>query len=77
MEWKASCWSLSFLSSDYVMIVCAMVFFDLVGLAEERTKQAFFERINNKQVPKNRNQCPSEQTRRSNTPALGRSCLLG
>jgi len=30
-----------------------------------------------KQVPKNRNQCPSERTQRSNTPALGRSRLLG
>ena len=47
MERKASCWSLLFLSSDYVMMVRAAVFFDLVGLAPGGwTERPLFERIN-------------------------------
>ena len=46
MELKASCWSLLFLSSDYVMMVRAAVFFELVGFTGEWTKRPSFERIN-------------------------------
>jgi hypothetical protein len=46
VERKASCWSLLFLSSDYVMMVRATVFFDLAGLAGEWTERSFFGRIN-------------------------------
>jgi hypothetical protein len=46
VERKASCWLLSFLSSDYVMMVRATVFFALVGLAGEWTERSFFGRIN-------------------------------